>query len=426
MYKTYKNIIAWDSSMSKALPCDIVTEGKVIKNILPPNTGNRNVVFNGKGTTAVIPGFSNAHGHAAMTLLRGVAEELPLMEWLEKKIWPLENKLTPELVRAGADLAIMEMLATGTTSFADMYFFMDQVAEAALDAQIRCCLSRGIVNDNDGSKLKENLKLASDFHGRNELLTVCLGPHAPYTVSIQSMKNIARVAKETNLGVQLHWLETSTEWDLSGLRNKTTPEDYLIETGMIEVPSLLLSHGVWIKDTETSFYNKDNITIVHNPKSNMKLGSGFAPLTELLANKVSVALGTDGAASNNKLDIWEEIRFAALIHKGNKQDSTTVTASEVLKMATINGAKAMGFKNTGLIKEGYNADMILIDLDQAHYVGWDLVNLPNFIVYAGSSKDIKKTIVAGNILYDKGVFKTIDRNKTLKRAIKARESLINK
>ena len=130
----------------------------------------------------------------------------------------------------------------------------------------------------------------------------------------------------------------------------------------------------------------------------MKLGSGFAPLTELLANKVSVALGTDGAASNNKLDIWEEIRFAALIHKGNKQDSTTVTASEVLKMATINGAKAMGFKNTGLIKEGYNADMILIDLDQAHYVGWDLVTLPNFIVFAGSSKDITKPIVAGNIL----------------------------
>ena len=148
-----------------------------------------------------------------------------------------------------------------------------------LTRKIRCCLSRGIVNDNDGSKLKENLKLASDFHGRNELLTVCLGPHAPYTVSIQSMKNIARVAKETNLGVQLHWLETSTEWDLSGLRNKTTPEDYLLETVMIEVPSLLLSHAVCIKDTETSFYNKDNITIVTTRKSNMKLGL-VAPLTD--------------------------------------------------------------------------------------------------------------------------------------------------
>lgn len=426
MQRVYKDVIVWDSSRPKAMLCDLVTENSIIKSINQPGSTPFASTYEGRGKTAIIPGFVNAHGHAAMTLLRGLGEELPLMEWLEKRIWPVEKNLTASFVKAGSDLAIMEMIATGTTCFADMYFFMDQVAKAAVDSKIRCCLARGIVNDTKGDKLKENLQLAKDFNGKNNLIKVQLGPHAPYTVTIDMMKKIADAAKENNLGVQLHWLETSSEWTISGFEGKLSPEEYLVQTGMIDVPKLLLSHGVWIDKKAAFFYKRNNVTIVHNPKSNMKLGSGFAPVPELITNGVSVALGTDGAASNNRLDMWDEMRFAALIHKGNNSDSTSITATEVLKMATINGAKSMGFENTGLIKEGYNADMILIDLDQPQYVGWDINNLPGYIVYAGSAHDIKATIVAGEVLYDKGEFKTIDMQAVITNGINARKSLLSK
>jgi len=426
MRRTYKDVIVWDSSRLQANRCDVITENSTIKSILPVGSMTYGYVYEGRGKTAIIPGFANSHGHAAMTLLRGLGEELPLMDWLEKRIWPVENNLNASFVKAGTDLAILEMLSTGTTCFADMYFFMDQVAKAAAEAEVRCCLARGIVNDINGDKLKENLQLASNFNGKNKLINVQLGPHSPYTVSFDMMKRIADVAKENKLGVQLHWLETSSEWKISKFEGKLTPEEYLTQTGMIDVPELLLSHGVWIDKKVASFYNRNNVTVVHNPKSNMKLGSGFTPVPELLANGVSVALGTDGAASNNRLDMWDEMRFAALIHKGNKTDPTSVTAVEVLKMATINGAKAMGFEKTGLIKEGYNADMILIDLDQPQYVGWDETNLPGYIVYSGSSQDIKGTVVAGKILYDKGEFNTIDKRAVIANAIKARKNLLGK
>lgn len=424
--KQYRDIIVWDADRTSAERCDVVTEGDKISSILPAGTLSSGLVYEGRGKTALIPGFVNAHGHAAMTLLRGLGEELPLMEWLQKKIWPVENNLDADLVKKGTTLGILEMLSTGTTCFADMYFFMDKVAEAALENGMRCGLSRGIVGDSDGSKLKENLKLAQDYNGRDGLIKVQLGPHAPYTVPFDLMKEIAGKAKETGLGVQLHWLETSSEWNISGYEGKMTPEEYLSETGMIDVSDLLLAHCVWIEREAIDFYVRDNVTFAHNPKSNLKLGGGIAPLPEYLKAGVRVALGTDGAASNNRLDIWDELRCAALIHKGITKDPTLVTSVEVLKMATVNGATALGFKDTGLIKEGYKADMILIDLDQPHYVGWDNENLPGFLVYAGSSSDVKATVVAGKMLYKDGSFAEMDRDKVVAEAKTARKELIGR
>lgn len=419
----YRDVVVWDAERTSAERCDVVTEGDKISSILPAGTLSSGLAYEGRGKTALIPGFVNAHGHAAMTLLRGLGEELPLMEWLQKKIWPVENNLDGDLVKTGTTLGIMEMLSTGTTCFADMYFFMDKVAEAALENGMRCGLSRGIVGDNDGSKLKENLKLAQDYNGRDGLINVQLGPHAPYTVPFDLMKEIAGKAKEAGLGVQLHWLETSSEWSISGLEGKMTPEEYLSETGMIDVPNLLLAHCVWVDRKAVDFYVRDNVTFAHNPGSNLKLGSGIAPLPEYLKAGVSVALGTDGAASNNRLDIWDELRCAALIHKGTAKDPTLVTSAEVLKMATVNGAKALGFNDTGLIKEGYKADIILIDLDQPHYVGWDNENLPGFLVYAGSSSDVRATVVAGKMLYKNGSFTETDRDKVIAEAKSARRKL---
>ena len=423
MKKQYRDVVVWDAERTTAQRCDVITEGDLISSILPAGTLSSGCAYEGRGKTALIPGFVNAHGHAAMALLRGLGEELPLMEWLQERIWPVENGLDGDLVKAGTKLAILEMLSTGTTCFADMYFFMDRVAEAAIECGIRCGLSRGIVGDSDGSKLKENLRLAEDFNGRDGLINVQLGPHAPYTVPQELMKEIAETAKDMGLGVQLHWLETSSEWKISGLDGSVTPEEYLSETGMIDVPNLLLAHCVWINTEVSGFYARDNVTFAHNPKSNLKLGSGIAPLSEYLKTGIRVALGTDGAASNNRLDIWDELRFAALTQKGITKDPTLVTSAEALRMATVNGALGLGFKDVGLIKEGYRADMILIDLDQPHYVGWDCENLPGFLVYAGSSSDVRGTVVAGKMLYKDNDFMIADRDRIISEAGEARRKL---
>ena len=182
----------------------------------------------------------------------------------------------------------------------------------------------------------------------------------------------------------------------------------------------------YIKKENIDFYAKDNITLVHNPKSNLKLASGFAPISGFLKSGVSVALGTDGAASNNRLDMWDEMRSAALIHKCTTSDPTVMTSSEVFNMATAAGARALGFEKTGLIKEGFTADIMLVDLDKPNYVGWDLDNLPGYIVYAGSSADVAATIVAGTTLYENGIFSTIDRDKVISEAQEARKYLTNK
>lgn len=423
MKKQYRDVVVWDAERTTAQRCDVITEGDLISSILPAGTLSSGCAYEGRGKTALIPGFVNAHGHAAMALLRGLGEELPLMEWLQERIWPVENGLDGDLVKAGTKLAILEMLSTGTTCFADMYFFMDRVAEAAIECGIRCGLSRGIVGDSDGSKLKENLRLAEDFNGRDGLINVQLGPHAPYTVPQELMKEIAETAKDMGLGVQLHWLETSSEWKISGLEGSITPEEYLSETGMIDVPNLLLAHCVWINTEVSGFYARDNVTFAHNPKSNLKLGSGIAPLSEYLKTGIRVALGTDGAASNNRLDIWDELRFAALTQKGITKDPTLVTSAEALRIATVNGALGLGFKDVGLIKEGYRADMILIDLDQPHYVGWDCENLPGFLVYAGSSSDVRGTVVAGKMLYKDNDFLIADRERIISEAVEARRKL---
>ncbi len=425
MSSLYKNVVVWDASRQSAEISDVVINGSVIESILPAGTAAGNG-FDGKGKVAFLPGFVNAHGHAAMTLLRGLGEGLPLMEWLQIKIWPGENRLNGDIIKTGTKLALMEMLSTGTTCFADMYFSMDKVADASLEAGMRCGLSRGIVGDADGTRLKESLALARDYNGAEGLVTIQLGPHAPYTVPNELMTKVAQKAAEYNLSIQLHWLETQNDWANSGNEGVISPEDYLVETGLAEVSHLILAHCVYVKKENMDFYAKDNITIVHNPKSNLKLASGFAPINDFLKSGISVALGTDGAASNNRLDMWDEMRTAALVQKCVSGDPTVLTSAQVFKMATVAGAKALGFDDTGLIKEGFKADMMLVDLDKPHYVGWDLENLPGYLVYAGSSADVISTVVAGRTLYENGTFNTMDSDKIVFEAREARKYLTSK
>jgi 5-methylthioadenosine/S-adenosylhomocysteine deaminase len=389
-------------------------------------------VVDGKGRMAVLPGFVNSHTHAAMVLLRGLGEETPLMEWLQKKIWPVEAKLTPEHIYWGTASAILEMAATGTTCFADMYFDMDWVAKAALTAGMRAALCRGIVDGPpvDGvpkldKSIEDNLELFERWHGREGLLTVQLGPHAPYTVPLGGMKKIVSIAKERGMGVHFHFLET--EWAKGYIRDelKMAPEEYLLETGLLETTGTILAHGVWMDPLWADRLSMSAVTIAHCPCSNMKLGSGVMPLDTWLDKNVGLSIGTDGASSNNRLDMWAEMRSAAMIHKGVTRNPTAAPALDVLRMATFEGAKAAGFANKGLIREGWVADLVLVDLDQPQYVGVDEENLASYIVYSGSSADVKGTMVNGKWLYKDGEYLTLDRDEVLKNVREARKEILN-
>lgn len=421
-----RNVLIWDSARKDAEWGDILIGGDGrIEEIAPAQTARGDVLCDGRGHTLAMPGLVNSHTHVSMSLLRGIGEELPLAEWLQQKIFPAEERLNPGHIRTGAELAFLEMLAGGTTCFADMYFFMREVATATLNTGLRAALCRGISGE-DPAKLNENLSLAEEFNGRDGRIRVQIGPHAAYTVPRPELERIVGIAKEKDLGIQFHWLET--EGELNSFRNeyKINPADYLEQTGLLGVKELLLAHCVWFLAEDLSRVKLDNVTLVHNPKSNLKLGSGYAPIKEMLKTGLNIALGTDGAASNNRIDMWDEMRAAVLMHKGYHKDPTLVSAREVLRMATTNGAKGMGFPDTGLIRPSYWADIILVDLDQPQYVGLDETNVPEFLVYAGSSRDVRATIVAGKPLYRDGEYLTLDRDDILAKAKESRKDLIRK
>ena len=305
---------------------------------------------------------------------------------------------------------------------------MERVAEAALGAGMRAALCRGIMADaKDPGKversLQNNLELAERWHGREGLITVQLGPHAPYTVPVNDMRKITAAAKERGLGVHLHYLET--EWELNYIKDelKTTPEGYLRDTGLLDAPHAVLAHAVWLDPKLSDSVDMSDITLVHNPCSNLKLGSGVMPLNEWLERDVSVALGTDGASSNNRLDMWEEMRTAALLHKGVNKNPLCITAIEALRMATYEGARAFGFAQKGMIREGWMADLVLVDLDSPHYIGANEENLATYIVYAGSSADVRGTMVNGKWLYRAGEYPTLDREEITERAREARNAI---
>lgn len=429
MTRLYKNVVIWDASCAQARKRDLLTDGERISAVLPAGSGvGADSSFDGKGRTAIIPGFINTHTHIAMSILRGLGEDLPLMDWLQQKIWPVENRLTAETAGSAAQLGMMEMLASGTTSFMDMYFFTRDIIEAALDAGMRCNVTRAVAGEERGeSMLKESLEIADEYDGARGLVKVSVGPHAVYTVHNELMRKCVDAALERKLAVHFHLLETDFEREYFYSTVGLAPLDYLEKFGLLKADHLLLAHCVRVEGDEVSGYARPNVTVAHNPKSNLKLASGVAPVPEMLASGVNVALGTDGAASNNRLDLWDELRFAALLHKGVKKDPTVLGACQALKMATLNGAAALGFGGKlGLLQEGYIADMTLIDLDQPHYVGWDEENLAAFIVYAGSSSDVKATVVAGETLYEQGDFKTIDRGRVMADAEEARRRLTGK
>lgn len=375
----------------------------------------------------VMPGFVNTHTHAAMTLLRGYADDLPLMEWLETKIWPLEARLTAEDVYWGTMLAIVEMLKSGTTAFADMYFFMDETARAVSQSGIRGILARGMVGvgPENEQAIVESRELVHKWHRKaDERITFMLGPHAPYTCPPEYLERVCELAGELGVGIHIHLAETMAEHNTIMKQYGKRPVAYLEDLGLFS-HKVLAAHCVHVNTEDIAILKKYGVGVAHNPESNMKLASGIAPVPEMLAAGIPVALGTDGVSSNNNLDMLQEMRSCALLHKVNSMNPTVLPAYQALEMATLNGARVLGIdREFGQLKAGLKADMILVGLDEAHMIPrYDI--LAN-LVYSGQASDVKTVIINGNIVMENREIKTFDEKEVLEHARKTAARLIGK
>lgn len=353
--------------------------------------------IDGKGLVAM-PGLVNAHTHTAMTVLRSYADDMNLQDWLFEKIFPFEDTLTPELVYDASIKGIKEMLSTGTTCFNDMYFFQEETAKAAEELGMRGVLNEGITDPVVDFKLEKTDKLMELVKNGSGRLKVGISPHAVYTCSPDTLKKCSDYAKKNNLRIHTHLSETITENDDCERDYKVSPAEHMQKYGLFDMP-LTAAHGVWLSDEDMEILRENGATVVHNPVSNLKLASGVAEIPKLIEKGVNVALGTDGASSNNNLDMFEEIKLCSILHKGVLRNPTVLPASEVLKIATVNGAKALGYDDLGQLKEGYLADIILLDFDKPMFEPNH--NTISNLVYACKGSDVLLTIVDGQVVYEK-------------------------
>ncbi|MCL6458589.1 MAG: amidohydrolase [Gorillibacterium sp.] len=360
-----------------------------------------------------MPGLVNTHGHAAMSLLRGVGDDLALHVWLEEKIWPNEAKFTSTDVRYGTLLSIVEMLKSGTTAFVDMYDHMEQVALAVEQSGMRGCLTRGVIGlcspEEQDSKLKEAIRFAKDWHGKaNGRITTMMSPHAPYTCPPDYIIRIVEAAHELNLPLHTHMSETAREVAENERMYGMRPVAHLEKLGVFGRPCLV-AHSVHLNNEEIGILAKHDVRVSHNPGSNLKLASGIAPVIKLLQAGVKVSLGTDGSASNNNLDMFEEMRLAALLHKGISGDPTAVPAFDAFMMATKVGAESIWLENTGALQVGMKADFIALDIDQPHY--YPKSNYLSHVVYSSNAKDVTDVWIDGKRIVQNGICLTLDEEK---------------
>ena len=361
-----------------------------------------------------VPGFVNAHTHASMTLLRSYADDMKLMDWLQQKIWPIEAKMRNEDVYWGAMLAAVEMIQSGTTTFADMYGpDMEKVAEVVETSGLRAVLSRGLIGvapDAD-EKLQENATLFKNWHKKADgRITVMFGPHALYTCPPDYLRKVAETAKALGAEIHIHMSETKGEVEDCLKQYGKRPFAHVASTGLFD-NGTLAAHCVHLDDEDVAIIKKYGIRVAHNPGSNMKLASGIAPVPRLLKEDVCVALGTDGASSNNNLDMLEEVNLAAMLHKVASYDPEAVPAREALCMGTVYGAKAVGLSEVGSLKEGYKADIVLFDMNSPAWVPrHDPVSL---LVYSANAASVDTVIVDGRILMEKRELLTLDEERIL-------------
>ncbi|TCS93942.1 amidohydrolase [Hazenella coriacea] len=365
---------------------------------------------------AILPGLINTHCHAAMTLLRGYADDLPLQRWLEEEMWPMEGRFTKVQVGAGTALSVVEMIRSGTTCFLDMYDHMDTVGEIVSQSGIRASLCRGVIGFGDDeirkNKFQEATQFATEWNGAaNGRITTMLAPHAPYTCSPEFISKFVEKAAELELPIHTHMSETAKEVEQNVQQYGLRPVEHLRRLGFFDIPSLV-AHSVHVNDEEIDILAAHHVKIAHNPGSNLKLGSGIAPISSMLTRGIRPGLATDGAASNNNLDMLQEIQLAALIHKGFLQDPEAVPAPIALKMGTIYGAESLFLDHQiGSLEVSKKADFVTIDLTSAHMQ--PLHDVVSHIVYSAQSSDVQDMYVDGNpIMVDRQIL-TLDEEKII-------------
>ena len=376
---------------------------------------------------AVIPGLINAHGHAAMSLLRGYADDLPLTPWLEKFIWPAEEThVSEEFVRDGTELAIVEMIRSGTTSFTDMYFFPDITAEIAQLMGMRCQIAFPVLDFptiwardgdeyiNKGLSLRDKLK-------HSELVSVIFGPHSPYTVNEENLVKVATLAAELDVAVHIHLHETQGEVHQGVEQNGERPIDTLHRLGLLG-PKTQCVHMTDLGEQDIDLLQATAAHVIHCPASNMKLASGTCPVSKLLSRGVNVALGTDGAASNNSLNLFNEIRTAALLAKLHTGDASALSAQQALSMATINGARAMGMGDSlGSIEVGKLADLVAVDMNGPETM--PLYNPLSQLVYACNGSQVTHSWINGKLVLEDKTLKNVDLNSVIQKTQKWRHRI---
>ncbi|NDI34395.1 amidohydrolase [Chengkuizengella sediminis] len=360
-----------------------------------------------------MPGLVNTHNHAAMSLLRGYADDMALQVWLEDNMWPMEAKFTNEEVRWGTQLSILEMIKGGTTCFVDMYDHMDEVAQAVEVSGMRASLTRGMIGfggkEVQDAKLNEAKTFAKNWHGKADgRITTMMSPHAPYTCTPEFIEKIVQAASELQLPIHTHMSETQHEVLENEKQYGLRPVAHLQKLGVLDQPCLV-AHAVHLTDEEIGILKEHSVHISHNPGSNLKLASGIARLPELMKEGVLVSLGTDSAASNNNLDMFEEIRLAALIHKGNTYDPTAIPAVDALRLGTINGARSIWLNDVGMLKVGMKADFIALNSNQAHLLPKS--DVISHVVYSAAAGDVEDVWVNGNQLVKNKELLTLDEEK---------------
>jgi len=369
----------------------------------------------------VMPGLINGHSHAAMTLLRGLADDLDLMDWLQNYIFPAEVEFVDdEFVRIGTELACWEMIRGGTTTFVDMYYYPDMIAQVVERCGMRAYVSATVIDqrspdaESAADSLVKGQAFVDNWLGRNSRITPIWGPHADYTLNAEQLAETRAAAAKDGIPVSIHLSESPFELEYSKQTYGTTSIEMMESIGFFDGPTIG-AHVVWPTEDEIRILARRRVGVIHNPTSNMKISSGISPVTEMLNAGVLVGLGTDGAASNNDLDMWEEMRLAALLQKVSTMDPKAMSASTVLRMATSGGAAAIGLGDTvGSIEVGNRADVIQVSFDDVHFVPtYDVIS---HLVYVADEQDVASVTVDGRLLMHDGEFFTIDTEKVRREA----------
>lgn len=399
--KNCKFVISQNSKRDILEDIDVLIYGNKIQKLGKNLRGDKEIDCS---NNIVMPGLINLHSHTGMHLLRGIADDMKLERWLNEKIWPAEKKLTSDKIYVGATMAIEEMLSTGTTCFNDMYFEMEQVAKAVKEIGIRAVLSHGIIALTQ-NKIKEEFARTKKFAEYVKKINCsrikfAVGPHAPYTCSKQTLLKAKEIAKKHKAKIHIHVAETRKELANSLKEKGLRPVEYLEKIGFLN-KDVIIAHACWITKGEIKTLAKRRVAVAHCPRSNMKLASGgIMPLREMEESGILVGLGTDSAVSNNNLDMFEEMRAAALVQKQNYWDATAAPAQKVLDMATINGAKALGI-NAGSIEKGKFADIILLNANHLLLQPLERERLISHLVYSANGSCVQKVFVDGKCVFQR-------------------------